>query len=110
MYTPSRHIMDFYIAGFTYWDGFGALSSLRPGSALTLQGEPDNPYDPDAVALYYGEYKLGYVPRTENSLISRFSFFGLGNVFEAWVSQVDPTVHPARQVRVTVRVKDMRVA
>jgi len=108
MYTPSRHIMDFYIAGFTYWDGLKALPALCPGSVLTLKGEPDNPYDPDAVALYYKKYKLGYIPRTDNSLISKFVFFGLGNVFKAKVSQVDLTVHPARQIRVTVRIKDRR--
>ena len=29
---------------------------------LTLYCEPDNPYDPDAVAAYHHDFKVGYIP------------------------------------------------
>lgn len=33
----------------------------RPGTALELRREPDNPYDPDAIAVYCGGEQVGYV-------------------------------------------------
>lgn len=33
----------------------------RPGMALDLRREPDNAYDPDAIAVYCGGEKVGYV-------------------------------------------------
>jgi hypothetical protein len=39
-----------------------AARALRPGDALQLVAEPDNPYDPDAVAIRHAGFHLGYVP------------------------------------------------
>jgi hypothetical protein len=41
----------------------GALARLRPGDRLRLVREPDNPHDPDAVAVYSGTMHIGYIPR-----------------------------------------------
>ncbi len=36
--------------------------NVIPGDALTLRAEPDNRYDPDAVAVFHQWQKIGYVP------------------------------------------------
>lgn len=36
---------------------------VQIGDRLTLYREPDNPYDPDAVAAYHHDFKIGYIPR-----------------------------------------------
>lgn len=107
MYTPSRHFMDFHISGFTYWEGAEVFGKLSVGNKLEVCPENDNPYDPDAVALYFGKRKIGYIPRHENSQISMFLFFG-HSPFEAYVSQINPEAHPERQVRVVLKIKDNR--
>ena len=33
--------------------------------------EPENPYDVNAVALYAGGLRIGYVPRRRNSTVAR---------------------------------------
>lgn len=40
-----------------------AVLQLRPGDRLTLRSEPDNPFDPFAVAIDSGKTHLGYSPR-----------------------------------------------
>ena len=107
MYTPSRHFIDFCIAGFTFCEGAKALGDLKVGSKLKLQLELDNPYDPDAVALYYDGKKLGYIPKAKNSQIKQLLFFG-HDVFETSVSQIDPVQHPERQVRVVIQLINAR--
>lgn len=52
MYEPSKIMQSFFIAGFQYHDGALALKKLKPGKKLELIAEPDNPHDPDAVAIY----------------------------------------------------------
>lgn len=108
MFAPSPHITDFLIAGFRYWDGAEALSSLQVGTPLTLKAEPDNPYDHDAIALYFGKCKLGYVPADENEVMSKMFFYGHGDAFEARVSQKNEEAEPWAQVRAAVLIKDCR--
>lgn len=108
MYEPSRHMATYFIAGFQHWNGACALGDLQPGEKLYLSPEPDNPYDPEAVAIYHERTKLGYVPATENTLVSVMSFYGHADTFELRVLQVDSQADPWHQVRVGLYVKDAR--
>ena len=78
-----RHFLNFEIAGFTYWDGCMALAELKPGAELSLVREEENKFDPYAVAIYYGEYKLGFVPRKVNQQLCQFLELGYGDIFDA---------------------------
>ncbi|GAB2554524.1 HIRAN domain-containing protein [Spirosoma areae] len=51
-----------YIAGIKFNQGMDIIPSLPTGTSLHLVREPNNPYDPNAVAVYYGEYILGHIP------------------------------------------------
>ena len=105
---PSRSVCTFHIAGFQFHDGAEALGRLRPGAALDMEPERDNPHDADAVALSFEGVKLGYVPAGENGLISVMAYYGHADAFEARVLQVDPEAVPWRQVMVGVRIVDAR--
>ncbi|MDR3245998.1 MAG: HIRAN domain-containing protein, partial [Prevotellaceae bacterium] len=67
-----RHFANFHIAGFTYYDGVDVFYELRIGTKLILKAEPTNQFDAYAVAIYYNDTKLGYVPREKNKEISKF--------------------------------------
>lgn len=58
----SHHITDFNVAGMRYWDGALVLDELKVGINLTMIVEENNPNDPDAVALYWKDAKIGYIP------------------------------------------------
>lgn len=108
MYEPSRHVTSFNIAGFQHWDGATVLSELAPGMVLALDPEPDNPFDPEAVAIRYKGVKLGFVPAAENGLLSVLLHFGHAGVIECRVQQVNPEVKPWEQVLVGLFVTDAR--
>lgn len=59
------------IAGFQYYQGEKLWSQFQIGQPLTLQREAHNTYDKRAVALYWYEHKLGYIPRRDNAAISQ---------------------------------------
>ena len=108
MYEPSREFLNFHVAGFSHWYGYKVMHKLVPGAKLHFVPEPDNPYDPNAVALYKGKTKIGFVPRACNVERAQLLRFGHTDVFECCVTAVDPTAHPERQVRAKVLVKDAR--
>lgn len=107
-YQPSRFIDDFHIAGFTYCDGLCVINELRCGQEVKLVKEIDNPFDGDAIAIFYKNCKIGYVPRNHNSTLSTFLYYGYEDAFEARIQMVDTTNHSESQLRVTVMLKDNR--
>ena len=107
MYQRSRHFIDFCIAGFTYYDGIECVQQMRVGDKLSLRLEGDNPHDPDAVAIFYMDRMIGYVPRNLNMVISQLLYFG-HDIFDVIIAQIDLTKHPEHQVRVIIRVAERR--
>ena len=101
-----RHFLNFEIAGFTYWDGCMALEELKPGAELSLVREGENRFDPYAVAIYYGDYKLGFVPRKVNQQLCQFIELGYGDIFDARVQRVSPDRHMEDQVGVVIYIKE----
>jgi hypothetical protein len=104
----SRFIDRFNIAGFTFWDGYLAIDKLRPGVELQLVREDDNGHDPQAVAIYLGEYKLGFIPRDNNSMVSKFLDLGYTDIFELRVQSLQPEAIPERQVYVALYLREAK--
>ena len=59
------------LAGFRHHAAPMIWPALRRQTLLTLAREPDNPHDPNAVALLWRGQKLGYLPRGENLVAAR---------------------------------------
>ena len=100
-----RHFNHFNIAGFTYYEGPVVFDQLKIGTQLSLKQEEDNRYDAHAVALYLGDNKLGFVPRTENNAISKLLECGYPDIFEAYIQRIDEREHAENQVHVIVYLK-----
>lgn len=101
-----RHLANFHIAGFGYWDGAEAFEQLKIGTLLELRREPDNRFDAYAVAIWFGEYKLGFIPRDENREISKYLEIGYGDIYETRIIRLSPQEHTEQQVEVTVKIKN----
>lgn len=97
-----RHFINFDIAGFSYWDGALVFNELKIGTELRLEREEKNQYDPKAVAVYYGDNKLGYVPRISNDAISKLCEAGYSDIFDVRINRVSPEESPEDQIGVIV--------
>ncbi|MDO3383299.1 HIRAN domain-containing protein [Gilvimarinus algae] len=64
-------VLDAEVAGFGYYQTDEFLTHISSGDALTLKREPDNKHDQRAIEVYWGEHKIGYVPRVNNRALSR---------------------------------------
>ena len=100
-----KHFLHCNIAGFMYWDGCIASEELKMGAKLELVREENNSHDHNAVAIYYGDMKLGFIPSKKNELISQFLDMGHSEVFETRVCQIDEEAHPEQQVHINIYIK-----
>lgn len=48
------------------------LKTLKPGDALVLVREPTNEFDKNAVAIYAGAHKVGYIPKAKNAVLAQY--------------------------------------
>ncbi len=49
------------VAGISFGDRSLWLGNVTPGDAMELRPEPENPYDPNAIAVYFQDRQLGYL-------------------------------------------------
>lgn len=71
---PKREIflLEIIVAGTTFCPIVRALyPSLPPDTVLRMVRQPHNEHDEYAIALYYEEHRIGYVPQELNLVISR---------------------------------------
>ena len=108
MYKPSKHYATFNVRGMQFSDSALAISSLNVGDKLKLIPEFDNPFDAQAIAVYTGKLKLGYIPRETNEILSMFMYYGYEDAFTCRILAIDLTKHPARQITAAIYLKDAR--
>jgi hypothetical protein len=99
-----RYFSSFHIAGFTYNDGVDVFEHLKVGTDLRFMAEPENRFDPSAVAIYYEKTKIGYIPREMNTDISKFLRLGYTDLFEMKINRICVEAHPEKQIHVLIRI------
>ncbi|MCU7795977.1 MAG: HIRAN domain-containing protein [Candidatus Thiodiazotropha sp. (ex Semelilucina semeliformis)] len=59
------------LAGYQYHRAAAIWPFLQVGEKLYLKREPSNQHDPHAVAVWFRNEHLGYVPRRENRTLAK---------------------------------------
>jgi len=105
----SRHILagdstvliqESPVAGFQFYCGDAVWPSLRVGKKLSLVREAFNDHDRDAVAVYFQDEKLGFVPRQENRAIAQM--LDRGESLEARIAGLIDEEDPWRRIRISI--------
>jgi len=90
------------LAGFQYHRAEGIWPFLRPGLELHLRREPWNRHDRLAVAVYYRQEKLGYLPRSDNAAVARW--LDQGRTLRASIASLAETSHPGGRVQLRLQL------
>jgi len=87
---------EFYITGLEYYEAKNIdFSDIK---IFSLQLEPENDYDINAIEIYYHGKKIGYVPKEENALIAKMMKQGVDIV--AKISNYDKEALLQKRVKV----------
>jgi len=88
------------IAGFQHHRGTAIWPFLREGEKLNLVRESINQHDPNAIAVYFRNDKLGYVPKRENATLAQM--LDRGEKLDAQIIRLLDEENPWRRVRFQV--------
>ena len=71
--APRAKTLQTQVAGAPYYIGHGTAPGevFFDGQSLRPVREPANPHDANAIALYAGDKKVGFVPRASNVEIAK---------------------------------------
>lgn len=64
-------VLDTKIAGTFYHNPEEFANDIIENDVILLKREPENSFDKRAIALYYKNLKIGYIPKVKNEVISK---------------------------------------
>jgi hypothetical protein len=104
----TKHYQKFYllqsfIRGFQYCDGPSLINQMKEGDMLELVREPNNDYDPCAIALHWNNHKLGFVPAEDNEMLSKLLDIGIPE-FIAEITFLQKEAAAWENVRIAISV------
>jgi hypothetical protein len=88
------------LAGSQYHALEEVRHQLQVGMRLQLVREPDNPHDARAVRIDWQGHVLGYLPRVENTTVSRA--LDAGEAVEARIAKLREHRNPWRRLEVDI--------
>jgi hypothetical protein len=97
-------VYEGYISGYQYHKGLQMEHLFGPDTTFSLKHEPENPFDDDAVALYYGSSRIGFIPPDDNVEIARR--IQRGKSLKARIARFEPKSDPWERVYVEVVQED----
>ena len=71
-FTREVFLLDIDVAGTGYCEQMNDIyPKLQIGTVLQMRRDPQNKYDKQAIGVYFEQTRIGWVPRTMNTIISR---------------------------------------
>lgn len=110
MEAKKQFFTECHLAGRQYYDVDEVWDELHIGTHLKLEREPDNHFDKNAIQIIYEResdkecFMLGYIPRTENSTISKLIDAGWDKIFDCRISKKTAEAQYEEQIRMTIRI------
>ena len=96
------HLFDSYIAGTAHTDR-ALLDALSEGDRLDLRSER-NKFEEQAVAVYHGTDKIGYIP--EKDVIIFYRLLDAGKALMAKVADIDRSYSDIAKIRISIYLID----
>lgn len=93
--------MDFFIAGWRYYEGNQVIEQLQPGDNVKFLLDPENVHDNKAVIVFSTDgAKLGYIPAFYSGWM--FKIIEEGYNYQATVEDIHPQAIPHRKVSISI--------
>lgn len=64
------YLLQSFVRGFRFYEGPKIIHEINKSGLLELVREPDNQYDPCAIALHFNGKKIGFLPMESNEMLS----------------------------------------
>lgn len=98
--TEEIEILACQVAGYQYHFGPVIESKMISGAPVRLVREPYNVHDYCAIAIYFTDIKIGYIPMEYNFVLARLLSGGIR--IKAHIGECNPHLDPWERVRVYI--------
>lgn len=95
-------LYEFYVAGVQFHQLKECINKLSETQELSLVPDPDNSYDPNAVAIKYGDVMLGFVPKAKGAFSDRVSATLEHRKLSCFISELNPKAKTWEQLKVVI--------
>src|SRR5699024_9163236 len=97
----NRFYLDFFVAGWRYYDGESVINHLNTGESVELYLYPENPNDHKAVQITTTNgFLLGYIPAFYSGWM--FEIIEKNSNFKVSINQIHSQAVPHRKVNITI--------
>ena len=69
--SQKAYLLQSFVAGFRFYKGMELLSHMQEQDMVELRRQPANEHDEFAVALYWQQEMIGFLPAASNEIIAR---------------------------------------
>lgn len=94
-------LLNTFVRGFRYYEGPSLLRALKKEKKVQLVRDYENLYDEHAIAVFFHEKKIGYLPAEKNLLLSKILDFQLLDL-SGEVLRVEPKAKEWEQLYIGV--------
>ena len=98
--SGGRLLYEGYIAGYQYHQGEKFEKQFEPGTDFSLKHEPENPFNENAVAVYYNDNRIGFIPTDWSHEVA--NKLKNGKNVKARVASFEPDAEPWQRLQVEV--------
>ena len=85
VFSKDITVLDCLVAGTSFYNVKNIDEELKENDKLDLQREPTNEYDEFAIAIYFKEQKIGFIPKIKNESVARL--LDAGKKFHAVIKE-----------------------
>lgn len=85
VFSKDITVLDCLVAGTSFYNVNNIDEELKVNDKLDLQREKSNEYDEFAIAIYYKDFKIGFIPKVKNETIARL--LDAGKKFHAIIKE-----------------------
>ena len=100
-------LMEVFVSGYKYHDGPAIIGDIIAGELsddkVTLEEEPDNEYDKNAIKILLDDYVLGYISKKENGLVNKW--MSQGRIVSAQISEVDDSAPDYQKIKIELFIE-----
>ena len=97
-------LIELFVSGYKYHDGPAIMEDILAGDLsddkLTLEQEPDNEYDKNAIRISIDDYTLGYISKNQNELVNKW--MDQSEYITANISEVDNTAPDYQKIKIEI--------
>jgi len=95
------YLLHFFVRGFKFYQGPKIIDQINQNGLVHLVREPDNEYDLNAIAVYFENQKIGFVPAESNEVLRRILDAKLLDL-QAEITKIEPDAQTWEQISVAI--------